>query len=311
MQKDLSFMQARWLPFFAFLAALLALSPTPAGAVQGPAAVFNQAPSMAVIHAEPVAVSIPGPIKGPQEQLFLYVAVTYPGSRLLYFDPHNIVLHNNAGVNYYTGSYSGTDKLTAKEMIRLPGDPPASESGWLLFTVAVSDAVSLRLLYKETGHIPGGGSGTYVAAASTVFTPQRSAKRDYAAAAQPLLLNDLLDEAVGAGYLRLSVAPLYANGGNGPVPGDALVLLRRQVIRLDADRRAFDAVPALGPTPLRYKADADAAFAAIAVDLDAAATVRDSAGWTAWYGAFQGHDKALADVYDAWPGPQIDAALQS
>ncbi len=304
-------MPTRRLLFFAFLAVSLAPSPAPVMATQGPSTAPNPAPTVAVIHAEPVAVSIPSPIKTPQEQLFLYVAVTYPSTRLLYFDPGNIVLHSSAGANYYTQSYSGTDKLTAKELIRLPGDPPASESGWLLFTVAVSDAVSLRLLYKESGHLPGGGSGTYVAAMSAVFTPQPSTKRAYAAASQPSLLAYLLDEAAVAGYLRLSVAPLYAGGTNGPLPGDALALLRRQAIRLGADRRAFDAVPASGSTPQHYKAGADAAFAAIAADLAQVGVVRDVAGWTAWYGALQSHDKVLADLYDAWPGPQLNAVLQS
>lgn len=303
-------MRTRRAFLFAFLAFLLASSAAPGVAAQK-LVVSVQPLTIAVIHAERVADPVLSPAKTPQEQVFLYVTVTYPSTRVLYFDPSNIVLHSSAGANYYVQNYRGIDKLTAKELIRIPGAPPAGESGWLLFTVAVSDAVSLRVLYKESGHLSGGGSGTYIAAMSDVFTPQDSSKRDYAAASQPLLLAYILDEAVAAGYLRLSVAPLYTDGANTPLPGAALALLRRQTAQLNADQRAFDAVPAPGPTPLQYKKGVDNAFTAIATDLAKAAAVRDSAGWTAWYGAFQSHDKALADVYDAWPGPQLNAALQS
>jgi hypothetical protein len=102
----------------------------------------------------------------------------------------------------------------------------------------------------------------------------------------------------------MEVDPLYADGGNGALPSDVRARLEHLRAALRQDHRAFDLVAAPNLEARHLKTDADRTFAAIEGAIAAAPALRRYADWYAWNAAFTIGDRALADFYQIWPGPQ-------
>jgi hypothetical protein len=136
------------------------------------------------------------------------------------------------------------------------------------------------------------------------LTPRPNLARLYAANAQRALDAYLCDEALAAGYIRMEVDPLYADGGNGALPGDVRARLQHLHAALRQDHRAFDLIATPNLAARRLKSDADRAFTAIEDAIAAGPALRRYTDWQAWNAAFTKDDRALADLYQIWPGPQ-------
>jgi len=263
--------------------------------------------SLSMLHAEPAHLDSFGlPYKG-QEQLFVKLNVSYQSAteRYFYFDPHNLVMTNITGTNFYPQGFIGSDQLTAKEMFVFNGQP-TTENGWIFFSsLTITSAVGLRVLYKGITQAPTGGTEPYVAASTPPFNPIASPKRDYAVATQTALKTYLLDEALAVGYIRLHVAPLYQNGGGGGLPGGARAYLQTQYDQLVADHHTFDAVPATGKDPLLLKTSVDTAFTALEMTIAGIIAIHGPADWTTLQGALDTDDAAIDGLYQTWPGAQL------
>ncbi len=263
--------------------------------------------SLSVLHAESVHLDSFGlPFIG-QEQLFVKLNVSYQSATApyFYFDPHNLVMTNITGTNFYPQGFIGSDQLTSKEMIVFNGQP-TTENGWIFFSsLTITNAVGLRVLYKGITQAPTGGTQPSVAAFTPPFNPVASPKRDYAVATQTRLKTYLLDEALAVGYIRVHVAPLYQNGGGGALPGGTRAYLQTQYDQLVADHHAFDAVPATGKDPLLVKTSVDTAFSALETTIGGVIAIHGPADWTTLQGALDTGDAAIDGLYQTWPGAQL------
>jgi len=263
--------------------------------------------SLSVLHAEPVHLDSFGlPYKG-QEQLFVKLNVSYQSATApyFYFDPHNLVMTNITGTNFYPQGFIGSNQLTSKEMFVLNNGQPTTENGWIFFSsLTITNAVGLRVLYKGITQAPTGGTQPYVAAMTPPFNPTASPKRDYAVATQTALKTYLLDEALAVGYIRVHVAPLYQNGG-GALPGSMRAYLQTQHDQLVADHHAFDAVPATGKDPLLLKTSVDTAFTALETTIGGIIAIHGPGVWTTLQGALDTDDEAIDGLYQTWPGAQL------
>jgi len=73
---------------------------------------------------------------------------------------------------------------------------------------------------------------------------------------------------------------------------------------LRQDHRAFDLIAAPTAEARRLKSSADSTFTAIEGAIATAPALRRYADWQAWNAALAQDDRALADLYQIWPGPQ-------
>jgi hypothetical protein len=142
-----------------------------------------------------------------------------------------------------------------------------------------------------------------------VFTPHPADGRLYGVAAEPALRSYLLDEAAAASYIRMDLggpnAPSLPNG----LSGAARARLEGGLAALQRDRRAFDDVPAVAPRAQALKTRADESFGAIERALSGVLSVRSAGEWTRWRSTFDSGDRALADLYQVWPGLEPDVSL--
>ena len=102
----------------------------------------------------------------------------------------------------------------------------------------------------------------------------------------------------------MEVDPLYADGGNGALPGDVRARLQHLRAVLKQDHHAFDLIATPNAEARRLKSDADSTFTTVEGAIAAARALRRYADWLAWNAAFTKDDRALADLYQIWPGPQ-------
>ncbi len=264
--------------------------------------------SLSMLHAEPVHLDSFGlPYKG-QEQLFVKLNVSYQSATepYFYFDPHNLVMTNITGTNFYPQGFIGSDQLTPREMFALKKGQPTTENGWIFFsTLTITSAVGLQVLYKGITQAPTGGTEPYVAAMTPPFNPVASPKRDYAVATQTALKTYLLDEALAVGYIRVHVAPLYQNDGGGALSGSMRAYLQTQHDQLVADHHAFDAVPAMGKDPLLLKTSVDTAFTALETTIGGIIAIHSPAAWTTLQPSLDTDDAAIDGLYQTWPGAQL------
>jgi len=264
--------------------------------------------SLSMLHAEPVHLDSFGlPYKG-QEQLFVKLNVSYQSATepYFYFDPHNLVMTNITGTNFYPQGFIGSDQLTSREMFALKKGQPTTENGWIFFsTLTITSAVGLQVLYKGITQAPTGGTEPYVAAMTPPFNPVASPKRDYAVATQTALKTYLLDEALAVGYIRVHVAPLYQNGAGGALSGGMRAYLQTQHDQLVADHHAFDAVPATGKDPLLLKTSVDTAFTALETTIGGIIAIHSPAAWTTLQPSLDTDDAAIDGLYQTWSGAQL------
>jgi hypothetical protein len=232
------------------------------------------------------------------EEVFIYADVRYSGADVLHLSPWNFRIQDASGVEHGPQSYDGADPLKSEDLLG-----KAHTAGWLLFTMPKS-ARNLILVYQQTVQTQSGIKEDVPLAQTASFTPRPNLKRLYAANTQQALDAYLLDEALTAGYIRMQVDPLYADGGNGALPGDVRARLQHLRAVLGQDHRAFDLIAAPDAQARLLKSDADSAFTAIEGDVAAARTLRRYADWLSWNAAFTTDDHALADLYQIWPGPQ-------
>jgi hypothetical protein len=233
-----------------------------------------------------------------REELFIYVDVRYSGADVLQLSPQNFRLADASGVEHSPQSYDGADPLKAEDLFGT-----AHVAGWLLFTMP-KGSKNLSLVYQQSEQTQSGITLVTPLARTAPFTPRLSLTRLYAANAQPALDAYLRDEALAAGYIRMEVDPLYADGGTGALPGDVRAHLQHLRAVLRQDHRAFDLIATPNVEARRLKSDADSTFTAIEGAIAAAPALRRYADWHAWHTAFTQHDRALADLYQIWPGPQ-------
>lgn len=240
---------------------------------------------------EPASLTSVGVTK--YEELFVYVTVHYNGPALLYLNPGNFRLLAANDNLLSPVSYDGPEPLKGIEIV-----DDAYVSGWLLFLVPTG-ATNLSLVYKQT---QSGKGLTTSLVFSPRFTPRASPRRDYGVSTQPALRAYLLDEALAAGYIQINVDPLDSGNGLVTIPASARGYLRQGRSALLRDHGAFDRIAAPGADAQRLKAAADAIFTAIEKDLAAGIALRQPADWQAWRATFAGHDRALANLYQTWPG---------
>src|SRR4051794_7898847 len=184
-----------------------------------------------------------------REELFIDVDVRYSGADVLHLSPQNFRLADDSGVEHGPQSYDGADPLKSKDLLG-----GAHVVGWLLFTMPKGSR-SLSLVYQQTEQTPSGLTLTTPLARTSPFTPRPNLTRLYAANAQQALDAYLLDEALAAGYIRMEVDPLYADGGNGGLPGDVRARLQHLRAVLTQDHRAFDLIAAPTAAARRLKSD--------------------------------------------------------
>lgn len=234
-------------------------------------------------------------IMPPQEELFIFAQVSYNGdSDVLHLNPGYFRLRDRSGVLQPPIPYAGVNPLLSQELVG-----PAHTQGWLLFALPITDTTNLMLVYEQahSGNIPAQLPRTLP------FTPQPSAPRAYATAAQAALDGYLVDEALAAGYLELNINPGQTGAALALTSADR-AYLRRQLTRLAADHAAFDHSAPGDKVVKALKAQADHAFTAIEHDLAGLDSVHSAAQWAPWRAAFIGDDHALVDLYQAWPGAQ-------
>jgi hypothetical protein len=244
--------------------------------------------------------SVPLDTRGKQEreQLFIYVDVRYSGADVLQLRPQNFRLADARGVEHSPHSYDGADPLKAEDLLGT-----AHVAGWLLFTMPKGSR-NLSLVYQQAEQTQSGTTLPTVLARTSPFTPRPNLTRLYAANAQRALDAYLRDEALAAGYIRMEVNPLYMDGGNGALPGDVRARLEHLHAVLRQDHQTFDLVAAPTAAARRLKSNADRIFTAIEGAIAAAPALRRYTDWRAWNAAFTKDDRALADFYQIWPGPQ-------
>jgi hypothetical protein len=272
---------------------LTALAPAPGFHVHA------QSASQLLIAARYVE-SVPLDMMGrpAREELFIYVDVRYSGANVLHLSPQNFRLTDASGVEHIPQSYDGADPLKSEDLFST-----AHVSGWLLFTMPKGSR-NLSLVYQQSEQTQSGITQVTPLARTSPFTPRPNLSRLYAANAQQALDVYLLDEALAAGYIRMEVDPLYADGGNGALPGDLRAHLQHLHAVLRQDHRAFDLVATSTAAARRLKSKADSTFTAIEGAIAAAPALRRYADWQAWNAALAQDDRALADLYQIWPGPQ-------
>jgi len=236
--------------------------------------------------------------KPTREEVFIYVDVRYSGADVLQLSPQNFRLADASGVEHSPQSYDGADPLKPEDLLGA-----AHVAGWLLFTMP-KGARNLSLVYQQSEQTQSGITLVTLLARTSPFTPRPSLTRLYAANAQRALDAYLLDEAVATGYIRMEVDPLYADGGHGAVPGDVRARLQHMHTLLRQDHRVFDLVAAPTAAASRLKSNADSTFTAIEGAIATAPALRRYADWQAWHAALAQDDRALADLYQTWPGPQ-------
>jgi Domain of unknown function (DUF4352) len=251
---------------------------------------------IATLSVESVPLDTMGDPK--HEELFIYVDVRYSGADVLHLSPQNFRLADDSGVEHSPQSYDGANPLRSEDLFST-----AHVSGWLLFTMPKGSR-NLSLVYQQSEQTPSGLTQVTLLARTSPFTPRPNLTRLYAANAQRALDAYLLDEALAAGYIRMEVDPLYADGGNGSLPRDVRARLQHLRAVLRQDHRAFDLIATPTAAARRLKSDADSTFTAIEGAIAAAPALRHYAGWLAWNAAFTKDDRALADLYQNWPGPQ-------
>ena len=251
---------------------------------------------IAARYVESVPLDMMG--KPTREELFIYVDVRYSGADVLQLRPQNFRLADASGVEHSPQSYDGADPLKSEDLLGT-----AHIAGWLLFTMP-KGARNLSLVYQQTEQTQSGITRVTLLARTSPITPQPNLTRLYAANAQRALDAYLRDEALAAGYIRMEVNPLYTDGGNGALPGDVRARLEHLHAVLRQDHQTFDLVAAPTAAARRLKSNADGIFTAIEGAIAAAPALRRYADWHAWHTAFTQHDRALADFYQDWPGPQ-------
>jgi hypothetical protein len=272
---------------------LTALAPAPGFHVHA------QSGSQVLIAARYVE-SVPLDMMGrpAREELFVYVDVRYSGADVLHLSPQNFRIADASGAEHNPQSYDGSDPLKSEDLLGT-----AHVAGWLLFTMP-KGARNLSLVYQQSVQTQSGITLVALLARTSPFTPRPNLTRLYAANAQRALDAYLFDEALAAGYIRMEVDPLYTEGGNGALPGDVRARLQHLRAVLSQDHQAFDLVAASIAAARRLKSDADSTFTAIEGAIAAAPARRRYADWYAWHTVFTQHDRALADLYQIWPGPQ-------
>jgi hypothetical protein len=251
---------------------------------------------IATRYVESVPLDMMG--KPTREEVFIYVDVRYSGADVLQLSPQNFRLADASGVEHSPQSYDGADALKSEDLLGT-----AHIAGWLLFTMP-KGARNLSLVYQQSEQTQSGITLVTLLARTAPFTPRPNLTRLYAANAQRALDAYLRDEALAAGYIRMEVNPLYADGGNGALPGDVRARLQHLHAVLRQDHQAFDLVAAPTAEARRLKSDADHTFTAIEGAIAAAPALRRYSDWRAWNAAFTKDDRALADLYQIWPGPQ-------
>jgi hypothetical protein len=233
-----------------------------------------------------------------REEVFIYVDVRYSGADVLQLSPQTFRLADASGVEHRPQSYDGADPLKSEDLVGT-----AHVTGWLLFTMPKGSR-NLSLVYQQSEQAQSGITRVTPLAQTAPFTPRPNLTRLYAANAQRALDAYLCDEALAAGYIRMEVDPLYMDGGNGALPGDVRAHLQHLRAALRQDHRAFDLIAAPTAEARRLKSDADSTFTDIEGAIAAAPALRHYADWHAWNAAFTKDDRALADLYQIWPGPQ-------
>jgi hypothetical protein len=275
------------------LALLLALAPAPGLSVHAQSASHLL---IAARYVESVPLDTMG--KRRREEVFIYVDVRYSGADVLQLSPQNFRLADASGVEHSPQSYDGADPLKSEDLLG-----PAHVAGWLLFTMPKGTR-NLSLIYQQSEQTQSGTTLVTLLARTSPLTPRPNLARLYAANAQQALDAYLCDEALAAGYIRMEVDPLYADGGHGALPGDVRARLEHLHAALRQDHRAFDLVAAPTAAARRLKSDADRTFTAIEGALAAAPALRRYTDWRAWNATLAQDDRALADLYQIWPGPQ-------
>jgi hypothetical protein len=251
---------------------------------------------LATRYVESVPLDMMG--KPTREEVFIYVDVRYSGADVLQLSPQNFRLADASGVEHSPQSYDGADPLKPEDLLGT-----AHVAGWLLFTMPKGSR-NLSLVYQQSEQTQSGTTVVTLLARTSPLTPRPNLARLYAANAQQALDAYLCDEALAAGYIRMEVDPLYADGGHGALPGGVRARLEHLRAVLRQDHRAFDLIATPNLEARRLKSDADRTFAAIEGAIAAAPALRRYADWHAWNAAFTEDDRALADLYQIWPGPQ-------
>jgi Domain of unknown function (DUF4352) len=251
---------------------------------------------IAARYVESVPLDMMG--KPTREELFIYVDVRYSGADVLQLSPQNFRLADASGVEHSPQSYDGADPLKPEDLLGT-----AHIVGWLLFTMPKGTR-NLSLVYQQSEQTQSGITLVTLLARTAPFTPRPNLTRLYAANAQRALDAYLRDEALAAGYIRMEVNPLYTDGGNGALPGDVRARLEHLHAVLRQDHQAFDRVAAPTAAARRLKSNADRTFTAIEGAIAAAPALRRYTDWRAWNAALARDDRALADLYQIWPGPQ-------
>lgn len=281
------------------IAAILALMPIVGAATKAQAGTPPPATLyIAAVDAEPGPPVVQSDVTN--ESLLVLADVRYRGPAPWWLNIYNFSVVTPNGVAYSPQSYDGVLPLRTEKMIS-----PGRDAGWLLFTIPKTDARNLTLTYELT--LPKSdrsSSKTTVLIETRPFTPRLSPTWSYATAARQSLLAYVRDEAQVAGYLAMAAGTLFNAGRSVSVAMVDRRYLRQALTLLRNDHSAFDRVAASGAAA-GLKARANAAFTAIETDLTAVASIRTSDAWTAWQASFAADNRALADVYQNWPGSSL------
>lgn len=248
--------------------------------------------TITLLQAEPVPLIGPG--DPSYQSLLVRVRLQYLGTDVLWVGASDFRIVDASGLTYTPQTIQGRDALTSREIV----GPGATYSGWLLFDIPKGLA-PLRVGFRLS---KSNKSETVPLVSSKPFTPVASPLWLYALAARPALQQYLHDAALVAGYIRLQVERVYLETPSLDLSALDRSLVRRSLQQLIADRGALDEVAAKDDLGRRLRAQADAVCGAVESDLSALLDMQPSGDASTWRATFDEHDRALADLYEHWPG---------
>ncbi|HZS92960.1 MAG TPA: hypothetical protein VFE42_36410 [Chloroflexota bacterium] len=248
--------------------------------------------TITLLQAEPVPLIGPG--DPSYQSLLVRVRLTYLGTDVLWVGASDFRIVDASGLTYTPQTIQGRDALTSREIV----GPRANYTGWLLFDIPKGLAplqVGFRLSKSNK-------SETVPLVSTKPFTPVASPLWLYALAARPALQQYLDDAALVAGYIRLQVERVYLETPSLDLSALDRSLVRRSLQQLIADRGALDEVAVKDDLGRRLRAQADAVCRSMESDLSALLDMQPSGDASTWRATFDEHDRALADLYEHWPG---------
>jgi hypothetical protein len=248
-----------------------------------------------LLQAEPVPLIGPG--DPGYQSLFVRVRLKYTGADVLWVAASDFRIVDASGLTYTPQAIQGPGVLTSREVV----GPDATYDGWLLFDIPKGLA-PLRVGFRLS---KSNKSESVPLVSTKPFTPVSSPLWLYALAAQPALQQYLDDAALIAGYIRLQVERVYLRDASFDLSALDKSMVRRSLHQLVADHSTLDEVGAKDALARHLRAQVDGVCGSIESDLSALLAMQPSDYPSAWRTTFDEDDRALADLYEHWPGNVI------